>query len=253
MAPETRRSSATEMSEAQAEQLIMERKTAAAKRATTVGAMSTEFKREVDDVLQNPTPLQKKTQNPYGDIYAKGYGEGVTASEGVAPEALKRVAQKHSKEMESATHGKEGIKLMKADPTRLGQNRVGGGDASMELNTSIFEQLDGTGKGAERIEHTFHHESAHGKQTDAPLTWLEGHAEISANESTGKGMDDHREGQPASVYGEGQDTVARATRIIGREQVEEGMTKNFNVIIRELMVSKDPEAQKLLTDIAASP
>jgi len=243
---------APDMTTAEAEVLVMERKRKAAEAATNVGDMNTRFKTEVDDLMQNPQPEASQQPDPLAEIYANAHGEGGSMDDGIAPETLKQVAKTHVDEMEEASDGKEATKLMQDDPRKLGQNRIGGGDASMELNAEMYARLDGTRQRIHQINLTWHHESAHGRQGDAPIEWLEGHAEISANEANGLGMNEHREGQPAELYGAGQETVARAVTVIGRSTVEDGMTRDFSIIIRELMVSEDPAAKELLRDIAAS-
>ena len=123
----------------------------------------------------------------------------------------------------------------------------------MELNADMFARLNGkNGQQIEDIHQTYEHESAHGRQNNAPIEWLEGHAEVSSAEKIGKGENYRRPGQPQKLYAEGQDTVVAANRIIGRAKVEEGMTKDFGIIIRELMASEDPEAKAMLRKIAAS-
>ena len=211
-----------DMDRSEAEALIMERKKEAAERATSVGDMSDHFKHEVQDLLSDN-------------------------SEGV----IENVADQHLAEMDRAAKGKENIALMQTEPGHLGQNRIGGGDGSMELSAHLYAELDGTEEGIETIDLTEAHESAHGRQVDAPIEWLEGHAEISANESLGKGKDHHRAGQPQELYKTGQDTVSEAIDVLDRSTVEEGMTRDFNVIIQRLMESEDKRAEKILTDMAA--
>lgn len=242
-----------DITDEQARELIMEKKREAAK-AATVGDMNAQFKRGVDDLLTHPqsrlpaeTPAKPKWEFP-----SNAGGDGSFSDEGIAPEALKREAKKHVDEMEKASKDKEGIKLMDADPGHLGRNQVGGGDATMELNGDMFARLDGTRTQIEDIDQTKAHESAHGKQVNAPKLWLEGHAEVSSGEAIGKGADFRRAGQPRDLYAEGQTTVVETIHIIGRDKVEQGMTQDFNIIIRELMASEDPAAKAKLQEIAAS-
>lgn len=233
------------MSEAQAEALVMERKREAAKQATTVSDMGSRFNSEMDDLMKNPQPQDQQH-------LAEGYGDGASADEGVAPEVLQRVKEKHVAEMDEATNGKGGINLMQTEPGHLGQNQVGNGDAPMKLSSDLYADLDGTGENIEEIDVVKAHESAHGRQVDAPIEWLEGHAEISANEETGKGASFRRPGQPQELYAEGQTTVEDAVAVLGRSRVEKGMTEDFDEIIIGLMESESARAKELLNEIAES-
>lgn len=240
-----------EMTDAEAHARIMERKEKAAKAASNVGEMQHRFKEDLDDLMHNPQS-EIQQSDPLAELYKTAYGEGASAGEELAPEALQRQRERHENELEKAADGKEGIALIDEDPTLLGRNQVGSGDSPMELNGAMFASLDGSGQGVKQIDHTKAHESAHGRQVDAPIEWLEGHAEISANEETGMGLDERRAGQPTELYGEGQTIVAEAVHLLDRQTVEDGMTRDFNIIIRKLMASEDPRAQELLQTIAES-
>ncbi len=241
------------MSEVQARELVMERKEVAAQNAATVGEMNTKFRSSTDDLLRNPVPLEEATaQDPLEEISSQSFGEGASTAQDLAPEVLRNEVRKHVEELDKAAEGKEERHLMEADPTRLAQNRVGEGDGPIEHNSAMYTRLDGTGRGVEIINHADEHERAHGKQVDAPLTMLEGHAEVTANEATGMSASEHREGQPREVYGAGQDLILKTTRIIGRDEVEKGMTQDYNGMLRQLMLSDDPEAKNVLREIAAS-
>lgn len=240
---------APEMSDAEAQAKVMERKREAAKQAQSVGDMNSRFKSGIDDLLQNPEgepAAAAPVVSPTGQL---AYGEGTSKSDGVAPEALRRVATQHVEEMEQASEGKQSITLMHEDPTTLGKNRIGGGDGAMELNGAMFEELDGTRSAIEKIDITFYHERAHGGQVDAPLQWLEGHAEIRGNEDAGLGMTYRRPGQPQNLYAEGQDTVEEAVGVLGRDTVERGMTQRFGIIVEGLQQSQSAKAKNLLADL----
>lgn len=117
----------------------------------------------------------------------------------------------------------------------LGYNRIGGGDESMRLSRETFATLESKDEASD-IKQTVAHESAHGEQVDLhgtleidgeeinPLLLYEGHAEIHGNEAVGMGKTEHREGQPADVYCEGQNVVLDIIKSTSREAVERALT-----------------------------
>lgn len=85
------------------------------------------------------------------------------------------------------------------------------------------------------------HELAHGEQVQLKgdftlgeqvidhTVLFEGHAEINGNEGAGMSISQHREGQPAALYGEGQDLAVDIISKVGRAKFEEVMTETGNL------------------------
>lgn len=131
---------------------------------------------------------------------------------------------------------------------------IGGGDESMRLSRATFAMLESADEVSD-IKQTVAHESAHGQQVDVhgtleidgeeidPLLLYEGHAEIHGNEAVGMGKAEHREGQPADVYREGQNVVLDIIQSTSREAVERALTGDgdLNRLQQEIDAKKQRE------------
>lgn len=132
--------------------------------------------------------------------------------------------------VERAARGSESLRLGDLESGVLGQAFVGGGDGGVRLSREVFAGAEGSAD-VERAQHVAAHERAHGEQAQlkgtllldgeevSHLELLEGDAEIAGNEATGKGMDNHREGQPEEVYESGQDKYVEIARKVGKDKL----------------------------------
>lgn len=266
MAPNAPAAAPIEVTSQMAEQMAHEARDTAIDAANTVGDIKTQYTAVTSAILNELDPasvtttidtqaaeiVQRAEDTQSIDAYfAELDGQQPAEKQSMNTDQLDTYFTRFASEIEEAVRGREGATLLREDPRILGRNFVGGGDSQMQLSADMYKRLDGTRQQIEQIDLVFAHEHAHGEQGDAPLLWLEGHAEIRANEGTGKAASYRRSGQPAALYGEGQTVVLTAVDVIGRDKVEQGMTGEFRVIVSELMKADDPRAQELLGGISA--
>jgi|TARA_Y100000310_G_scaffold67467_1_gene62787 hypothetical protein len=176
----------------------------AARSAENVGAFGSRFKADLHQMLLDE---------------AKGDDGAETAVD----LELRVVAEEREGIVEKATQKNRDMTLRNlGDSSRLGQAMVGE-DGTEELNEDRFANLR-THSEIDQMDHAGRHEFAHTTQVYVSLLANEGHAEIKANMDTGKSPEAHREGQPASVYGEGQDLMLKASREFTWNRVDAMMT-----------------------------
>ncbi len=133
--------------------------------------------------------------------------------------------------LEAAAKGNERLRLADLDANVLGRAQVGGGDGGIELSREVFANAEDAAD-VERAQHVAAHEGAHAEQARLHgtlvvdgeeidhLLLLEGHAELTGNDAVGKGMREHREGQPEETYAEGQRLAVEIIARVGRAEFE---------------------------------
>lgn len=142
--------------------------------------------------------------------------------------------------MQQATKDQADLCMASTDAGVLGHNTIGGGREGAVLSAEMFASMS-TIDDAEQAQHTAEHEARHGKQAHLngdvvfhnsvvdTLTLYEGDAELAANAAVGLPASEHREGQPAELYREGQAVVYALQQAVGEALVTRVLTETGDV------------------------
>lgn len=119
----------------------------------------------------------------------------------------------------------------------LGRALIGGGRGSVLLSNERFGNMQ-TAKDVREMMQAGGHELGHAaavqlhgelvfdrRKEDDHLIMHEGFAEKKGNKTVGMSINEHRDGQPAEVYREGQKLIAEITRVVGEALVDRVFTQ----------------------------